>query len=222
MPWVLHFNGSDLHPQIQRTLQFTGIDQLTLRLAFHSSTLNSQLNSTMELINNNNDLDTIDALFMEEEEAFEMFFDTNLDNLTVDPLMLEMPKAYDPLMPVDMNNLMMEPLMTMVPTTVEKPQKRRTTNTFVNKEGRVIRGKPCSFLGGCYNRAQSGGLCKAHGGGARCVIDGCTRSSQGNGKCRSHGGGKRCKVEGCVKGCQRGGYCYFHRNTDNNNNQQEE
>lgn len=98
----------------------------------------------------------------------------------------------------------------------ESPKKRRPCNTFINKEGRVIRGKPCSFPAGCYNRAQSGGLCKAHGGGARCNVDGCNRSSQGRGKCRTHGGGKRCSFKGCEKGTQRKGYCFFHRASKNN------
>lgn len=83
-------------------------------------------------------------------------------------------------------------------------------NTFVNKDGRRIRGKPCSFSGGCFKRAQSGGLCKAHGGGARCTVDGCTKSSQGFGKCRTHGGGKRCQFDGCTKGTQRAGFCHLH------------
>lgn len=87
--------------------------------------------------------------------------------------------------------------------------KRRGSNSFVNDEGRVIRGKPCEFPG-CHKRSQSQGKCKAHGGGKRCIVEGCTRSSQGSGRCRTHGGGKRCQFEGCTKGIQRYGYCYQH------------
>jgi hypothetical protein len=85
----------------------------------------------------------------------------------------------------------------------------RKPGTFLNKDGRWIKGKPCR-LGNCDKRAQSNGLCKGHGGGARCSVDGCSKSSQGGGLCRAHGGGKRCLHEGCEKGTQRNGFCYLH------------
>lgn len=91
----------------------------------------------------------------------------------------------------------------------QKKQLKPGSNTFVNKDGKLIRGKPCDTPG-CLKRAQSAGKCKSHGGGARCVVDGCTKSSQGNGRCRTHGGGKRCNYTGCTKGTQRGGFCYLH------------
>lgn len=106
-----------------------------------------------------------------------------------------------------------------VTLSIEEARKLYTTqsgklsaNTFINNEGRIIRGKQCT-VGDCHKRAQSQGKCKAHGGGARCVAPGCTKSSQGDGKCRTHGGGKRCKVEGCNKGRQRSGVCYQHGGT---------
>lgn len=85
----------------------------------------------------------------------------------------------------------------------------RKPGTFLNKDGRWIKGKPCR-IGNCDKRAQSSGLCKGHGGGARCSVDGCSKSSQGGGLCRAHGGGKRCLHEGCDKGTQRNGFCYLH------------
>lgn len=85
----------------------------------------------------------------------------------------------------------------------------RKPGTFLNKDGRWIKGKPCR-MEGCDKRAQSNGLCKGHGGGARCSFSGCSKSSQGGGFCRAHGGGKRCMHEGCEKGTQRNGFCYLH------------
>ncbi|KAH7472290.1 putative WRKY transcription factor 19 [Phytophthora ramorum] len=85
----------------------------------------------------------------------------------------------------------------------------RKPGTFLNKDGRWIKGKPCR-MEGCDKRAQSNGLCKGHGGGARCSFAGCSKSSQGGGFCRAHGGGKRCMHEGCEKGTQRNGFCYLH------------
>ncbi|CAI5744376.1 unnamed protein product [Peronospora destructor] len=85
----------------------------------------------------------------------------------------------------------------------------RKPGTFLNKDGRWIKGKPCR-MEGCDKRAQSNGLCKGHGGGARCSFTGCSKSSQGGGFCRAHGGGKRCMHEGCEKGTQRNGFCYLH------------
>lgn len=85
----------------------------------------------------------------------------------------------------------------------------RRPGTFLNKDGRWIKGKPCR-IDNCDKRAQSNGLCKGHGGGARCSHDGCNKSSQGGGLCRAHGGGKRCLHQGCHKGTQRNGYCYLH------------
>ncbi|KAI9915864.1 hypothetical protein PsorP6_006962 [Peronosclerospora sorghi] len=85
----------------------------------------------------------------------------------------------------------------------------RKPGTFLNKDGRWIKGKPCR-MEGCDKRAQSNGLCKGHGGGARCNFSGCNKSSQGGGFCRAHGGGKRCMHEGCEKGTQRNGFCYLH------------
>lgn len=101
-------------------------------------------------------------------------------------------------------------LMMDHPIKKEKPTKKKARQSFfVNRSGKVIRGKPCSVFE-CYNRAQSGGKCKAHGGGARCTVHGCTNSSQGGGFCRTHGGGKKCKIPGCEKGNQRAGYCHLH------------
>uniref|UniRef100_M4B2N6 WRKY19-like zinc finger domain-containing protein n=1 Tax=Hyaloperonospora arabidopsidis (strain Emoy2) TaxID=559515 RepID=M4B2N6_HYAAE len=85
----------------------------------------------------------------------------------------------------------------------------RKPGTFLNKDGRWIKGKPCR-MDSCDKRAQSNGLCKGHGGGARCSFSGCSKSSQGGGFCRAHGGGKRCMYEGCEKGTQRNGFCYLH------------
>ncbi|TMW55587.1 hypothetical protein Poli38472_010469 [Pythium oligandrum] len=85
----------------------------------------------------------------------------------------------------------------------------RKPGTFLNKDGRWIKGKPCR-ISNCDKRAQSNGLCKGHGGGARCNVEGCSKSSQGGGLCRAHGGGKRCLHEGCEKGTQRNGFCYLH------------
>jgi hypothetical protein len=95
------------------------------------------------------------------------------------------------------------PLLPNVLPSIRKP------GTFLNKDGRWIKGKPCR-MDNCDKRAQSNGLCKGHGGGARCNFHGCTKSSQGGGFCRAHGGGKRCMHEGCEKGTQRNGYCYLH------------
>ena len=81
--------------------------------------------------------------------------------------------------------------------------------SFINRKGRVVRGKPCC-MEGCDNRSQSKGLCKSHGGGTRCIEEGCDKSSQGNQRCRNHGGGKRCMFPGCNKGTQRKGVCYLH------------
>ena len=85
----------------------------------------------------------------------------------------------------------------------------RKPGTFLNKDGRWIKGKPCR-MDSCDKRAQSNGLCKGHGGGARCSFSGCSKSSQGGGFCRAHGGGKRCLYDGCEKGTQRNGFCYLH------------
>lgn len=85
----------------------------------------------------------------------------------------------------------------------------RRPGTFLNKDGKWIKGKPCR-VESCDKRAQSNGLCKGHGGGARCSFQGCNKSSQGGGLCRAHGGGKRCLHKGCQKGTQRNGFCYLH------------
>ncbi|RLN45621.1 hypothetical protein BBJ29_001796 [Phytophthora kernoviae] len=88
----------------------------------------------------------------------------------------------------------------------------RKPGTFLNKDGRWIKGKPCR-MEGCDKRAQSNGLCKGHGGGARCSFAGCSKSSQGGGFCRAHGGGKRCMhegVEGCDKKDRGNGKCFSH------------
>ena len=65
----------------------------------------------------------------------------------------------------------------------------------------------------CESQAQSGGLCKTHGGGRRCTYDGCGKSSQSMGRCRKHGGGKLCSFEGCTRGPQRGGLCHIVSST---------
>jgi hypothetical protein len=62
----------------------------------------------------------------------------------------------------------------------------------------------------CMNLARSKGVCKAHGGGRRCVEPGCTKSSQSRGRCIRHGGGRRCSIEGCNKGAQSTGRCKAH------------
>lgn len=99
---------------------------------------------------------------------------------------------------------------TTAPTsTIAMPAVTRKPGTFLNKDGRWIKGKPCR-MDSCDKRAQSNGLCKGHGGGARCSFEGCAKSSQGGGLCRAHGGGKRCMHEGCEKGTQRNGFCYLH------------
>lgn len=103
-----------------------------------------------------------------------------------------------------------QPKMTIsIPTSSIKMPLTRKPGTFLNKDGRWIKGKPCR-MDSCDKRAQSNGLCKGHGGGARCNADGCAKSSQGGGFCRAHGGGKRCLHDGCEKGTQRNGYCYLH------------
>lgn len=96
-----------------------------------------------------------------------------------------------------------------IPTSAIKLPLMRKPGTFLNKDGRWIKGKPCR-MDNCDKRAQSNGLCKGHGGGARCNFNGCAKSSQGGGFCRAHGGGKRCLFDGCEKGTQRNGYCYLH------------
>ncbi|TYZ68265.1 hypothetical protein PybrP1_004396 [[Pythium] brassicae (nom. inval.)] len=102
------------------------------------------------------------------------------------------------------------PRMTIaIPTSSLKLPLTRKPGTFLNKDGRWIKGKPCR-MDSCDKRAQSNGLCKGHGGGARCSFKGCVKSSQGGGFCRAHGGGKRCLHDGCEKGTQRNGYCYLH------------
>lgn len=99
--------------------------------------------------------------------------------------------------------------MTTAPTSTFAAPCARKPGTFLNKDGRWIKGKPCR-VDQCDKRAQSNGLCKGHGGGARCSFQGCAKSSQGGGLCRAHGGGKRCMFEGCEKGTQRNGFCYLH------------
>lgn len=143
-------------------------------------------------------IDHIDALLMDEK-----VFLSGPESMFVDLLSFDL---------VDSTTSEESDTGAALPVDKKKTKRRRSTNTFVNKEGRVIRGKPCSFPGGCYNRAQSGGLCKSHGGGARCTVTGCNRSSQGHGKCRTHGGGRKCSFKGCSKGTQRNGYCFLHRN----------
>nr|CCA16938.1 conserved hypothetical protein [Albugo laibachii Nc14] len=113
----------------------------------------------------------------------------------------------EPLFPMDSLTILSAKLTTApiegLKTTIRRP------GTFLNKDGRWIKGKPCR-IDNCDKRAQSNGLCKGHGGGARCSHDGCNKSSQGGGLCRAHGGGKRCLHHGCHKGTQRNGYCYLH------------
>lgn len=132
-----------------------------------------------------------------------------------DPFEQFMPPTISPSENVDFQFLF-ETLDCLTDLTMDLPNvqqvkgKRRSSNTFVNKDGRLIRGKPCEVLY-CQKRAQSQGLCKSHGGGKRCSIEGCGKSSQGGGKCRSHGGGKRCTVLHCTKGRQQGEFCYQHK-----------
>ncbi|OQR90806.1 hypothetical protein THRCLA_22511 [Thraustotheca clavata] len=70
-------------------------------------------------------------------------------------------------------------------------------------------GLRCMVVG-CMRSSQGKGYCIRHGGGRRCSITGCNRSSQSNGLCKSHGGGLRCQVANCNKSSQGGGYCRMH------------
>ena len=106
----------------------------------------------------------------------------------------------------------MFPTQKFSPDNGGKLLKRRQSNSFINNDGRVIRGKPCNARG-CLKRTQSYGFCKSHGGRARCIAIGCEKTSQSNKLCRSHGGGKRCQVDGCVKGSQLKGLCYMCHST---------
>jgi hypothetical protein len=54
------------------------------------------------------------------------------------------------------------------------------------------------------------GLCKAHGGGRKCMVAPCTNSAVSRGKCIAHGGGKRCVYEGCKTTARKGGFCFAH------------
>ncbi|OQR86569.1 hypothetical protein ACHHYP_10397 [Achlya hypogyna] len=62
----------------------------------------------------------------------------------------------------------------------------------------------------CDKKVRSKGLCKAHGGGLRCMVAGCMRSSQGKGYCIRHGGGKRCSIADCNRSSQSNGLCKSH------------
>lgn len=136
-----------------------------------------------------------------EESLNSVFGDADLINSIMTSLATEQQLAAQAA-PVPLVQLPALPVMSSYPC-LRKP------GTFLNKDGRWIKGKPCR-LGNCDKRAQSNGLCKGHGGGARCSVDGCSKSSQGGGLCRAHGGGKRCLHEGCEKGTQRNGFCYLH------------
>ena len=70
--------------------------------------------------------------------------------------------------------------------------------------------RPNCLYPDCTRSAQSGGLCRPHGGGSRCKKPSCTKYAQRGGFCSSHGGGRRCAVKGCPKGAQAGGRCVLH------------
>ncbi|KAF0698342.1 Aste57867_11020 [Aphanomyces stellatus] len=62
----------------------------------------------------------------------------------------------------------------------------------------------------CVRGPQTGGACINHGGGRRCKIGGCHRSVQTRGLCKTHGGGVRCGQDGCANSSQGGGFCRRH------------
>lgn len=62
----------------------------------------------------------------------------------------------------------------------------------------------------CNKFAQSGGFCIKHGGGKKCSVEDCDKKAQAGGKCCTHGGGKYCSFEGCGKRAQSGGCCISH------------
>lgn len=77
--------------------------------------------------------------------------------------------------------------------------------------------KKCTHIKGCNSNAVAGGaliMCKAHGGGKRCLHPGCKKPSISGGRtdlCMAHGGGKRCGFPGgCQKHIVRLGLCQQH------------
>ena len=71
------------------------------------------------------------------------------------------------------------------------------------------RGSYCLHPG-CPKSAQTGGLCRSHGGGSRCKHPECNKCAHKGGFCTRHGGGRRCSIKGCPKGAQAGGKCVAH------------
>ena len=72
------------------------------------------------------------------------------------------------------------------------------------------KGKRCS-ISGCARIKVSKGLCRAHGGGKRCIAKGCTKGAQGvSSYCWGHGGGSRCLVQDCKRSRKKRGLCASH------------
>ena len=71
------------------------------------------------------------------------------------------------------------------------------------------KGSLCLYPG-CPKSAQTGGLCRSHGGGSRCKQPDCNKCAHKGGLCTRHGGGRRCNVKNCPKGAQAGGKCVAH------------
>ena len=84
-------------------------------------------------------------------------------------------------------------------------RKDRSKNILKRKAKRAL----CNFSN-CTRTAQTGGLCRPHGGGSRCKSPNCGKYAQKGGYCSGHGGGRRCQVVGCPKGAQAGGRCVYH------------
>lgn len=165
----------------------------------------------MSLDGHHNDLDketAFNSVFADNDLIDSIMCSLDLEQPTA--ALVESPRMMLPSFPPMVVNVTATPKCAapMAPVSTSLPCIRKP-GTFLNKDGRWIKGKPCRMQE-CDKRAQSNGLCKGHGGGARCNFEGCHKSSQGGGFCRAHGGGKRCLHEGCEKGTQRNGYCYLH------------
>ena len=61
----------------------------------------------------------------------------------------------------------------------------------------------------CRSSAQTGGLCKLHGG-TRCNVSECTSVARKSGLCARHGGRSLCHTKYCKKTAHRGGHCISH------------
>mmetsp|Transcript_39970 Transcript_39970/g.76450 ORF Transcript_39970/g.76450 Transcript_39970/m.76450 type:complete len:403 (-) Transcript_39970:352-1560(-) len=83
-------------------------------------------------------------------------------------------------------------------------------------------GGPHCLVNGCLKMGQAGTqLCKAHGGGVRCLYPECLTSALWGGGpskqfCAHHGGGKHCEHEGCEKFAQgrKSQFCVHHGGGD--------